>query len=356
MPKSKSKSDIRKKRVRREKRGFLKTFILWSFLFGLVLILCGGVASVVVYYSISKDLPQITSLSDYHPSIITTVYADDDRLIAEFFKERRIVLPLAEMPQMLIDAFVAAEDSRFYKHRGIDFLSIIRAFVKNLEAGAIVQGGSTITQQVTKSFLLTPERSYKRKLREAILAYRIDKAFSKRDILYLYLNQIYLGHGAYGVQAASENYFAKSVKELNLAESAILAGLPQAPSKYSPFRHPERAKQRQIYVLNRMVEEGYITNIQATEAINTQLDIKPRRNLYIEKVPVYTEHVRRHLEKKYGKDALYTQGLKVYTAVNVDMQKIAREEIQKGLADLDANRKEPSGGRFHCQRRCDCRR
>jgi len=302
---------------------------------GLVLILCGGVASLVVYYSISKDLPKISSLSDYHPSVITTVYADDGRNIAEFFKERRIVLPLSQMPPMLIDAFVAAEDSRFYKHRGIDFISIIRAFFKNLEAGTIVQGGSTITQQVTKSFLLTPERSYKRKFREAILAYRIDRAFSKKDVLYLYLNQIYLGHGAYGVQAASENYFAKSIKELNLAECAMLAGLPQAPSKYSPFRNPERAKQRQIYVLNRMVEEGYITNIQATEAINTQLDIKPRRNLYIEKVPVYTEHVRRHLEKKYGSDVLYTQGLKVYTAVNIDMQKIAREEIQKGLADLD---------------------
>ncbi|MEJ2285509.1 MAG: transglycosylase domain-containing protein, partial [Desulfobacterales bacterium] len=335
MPKSKSKSDIRKKRVRREKRGFLRIFILWSLLLGLVLVLCGGVASMVLYYQISKGLPQITSLSDYHPSIITNVYADDGRLIAEFFKERRIVLPLAEMPPMLIDAFVSAEDSRFYKHQGIDFLSIIRAFFKNLEAGTIVQGGSTITQQVTKSFLLTPERSYKRKLREAILAYRIDKAFSKKDILYLYLNQIYLGHGAYGVQAASQNYFGKSVSELNLAECAMLAGLPQAPSKYSPFRHRERAKQRQIYVLNRMVEEGYITNIQATEAINTQLDIKPRRNLYIEKVPFYTEHVRRHLEKKYGKEALYTQGLKVYTAVNVDMQKIAREEIQKGLSDLD---------------------
>ena len=335
MPKSQSKSDIRKKHGHREKRGFFKTLILWSFMLGLVLILCGGVASLVVYYSISKDLPKISSLSDYHPSVITTVYADDGRNIAEFFKERRIVLPLSEMPPMLIDAFVAAEDSRFYKHRGIDFISIVRAFFKNLEAGTIVQGGSTITQQVTKSFLLTPERSYKRKFREAILAYRIDKAFSKKDVLYLYLNQIYLGHGAYGVQAASENYFAKSIKELNLAECAMLAGLPQAPSKYSPFRNPERAKQRQIYVLNRMVEEGYITNIQATEAINTQLDIKPRRNLYIEKVPVYTEHVRRHLEKKYGSDVLYTQGLKVYTAVNIDMQKIAREEIQKGLADLD---------------------
>jgi penicillin-binding protein 1A len=172
-------------------------------------------------------------------------------------------------------------------------------------------------------------------LKEAILAYRIDKAISKEDILYLYLNQIYLGHGAYGVQAASENYFGKSVKDLNLAECSMLAGLPQAPSKYSPFRHPERAKQRQIYVLNRMVEEGHIDNIQATEAINTQLDIKPRRNLYIEEIPSYTEHVRRYIENKYGTDALYTQGLQVYTAVNIEMQKIARQEIQKGLFELD---------------------
>jgi penicillin-binding protein 1A len=335
MSKPKPKSEIGKKSAPREKKGFFRKLILWSFLLGLILIVCGAGAGLVVFYSISKDLPKITSLADYHPKIITTVYADDNRKIAEFFKERRIVLPLTEMPQTLIDAFVAAEDSRFYKHRGIDFISIVRAFFKNLEAGTIVQGGSTITQQVTKSFLLTPERSYRRKLREAILAYRIDKAFSKEDILYLYLNQIYLGHGAYGVQAASENYFGKSVKDLNLAECAILAGLPQAPSKYSPFRYPERAKQRQIYALNRMVDEGYINNIQATEAINTQLDIKPRRNLYIEEVPFYTEHVRRYLEKKYGTDALYTQGLQVYTAVNLDLQKIAREEIQKGLFELD---------------------
>jgi penicillin-binding protein 1A len=335
MSKQKSNSDIRKKRTQQAKRGIFRTFILWSFLLGIFLIGCAAATGLVVYYSISKDLPKITSLADYHPSIITTVYADDNRKIAEFFDERRIVIPLTEMPRMLIDAFVAAEDSRFYKHSGIDFISIARAFFKNLEAGTIVQGGSTITQQVTKSFLLTPERSYKRKFKEAILAYRIDKAFPKEDILYLYLNQIYLGHAAYGVEAASENYFGKSAKDLNLAECAMLAGLPQAPSKYSPFRHPERAKQRQIYVLNRMVEEGYITNIQATEAINTQLDIKPRRNLYVEEVPFYTEHVRRYLEKKYGKEALYTQGLQVYTAVNIDMQKIAREEIRKGLFDLD---------------------
>jgi penicillin-binding protein 1A len=335
MAKQKSKADIRKNRTERPKKGFFRKFFLWSFILGIILIAAGAGAGLVVYYSISKDLPKITSLADYHPSIITTVYADDNREIAEFFKERRIVIPLSEMPRTLLDAFVAAEDSRFYKHRGIDLISIVRAFFKNLEAGTIVQGGSTITQQVTKSFLLTPERSYKRKFKEAILAYRIDKAFSKEDILYLYLNQIYLGHGAYGVQAASENYFGKSARDLNLAECAILAGLPQAPSKYSPFKHPERAKQRQIYVLNRMVEEGYITNLQATEAINTQLDIKPRRNLYIEEVPFYTEHVRRYLENKYGTDTLYTQGLQVYTAVNIDMQKMAREEIQKGLFDLD---------------------
>ena len=335
MSRKKSKSDIRKKRVQREKRGFFKSLVLGSVLLGIIFVVCGAVASMAMYYRISKDLPKIASLADYGPSIITTVYSSDNRKIAEFFKERRIVIPLSDMPQMLLDAFVAAEDSRFYKHRGIDFISILRAFFKNLEAGTIVQGGSTITQQVTKSFLLTPERSYKRKLKEAILAYRIDKAFSKKDILFLYLNQIYLGHGAYGVQAAAENYFGKSVKELNLAECAILAGLPQAPSKYSPFRYPERAKQRQIYVLNRMVEVGYIDNIQATEAINTQLDIKPRRNLYIEEVPFYTEHVRRYLEKKYGEDALYTKGLQVYTAVDIEMQKIAREEIQKGLLALD---------------------
>jgi penicillin-binding protein 1A len=239
------------------------------------------------------------------------------------------------MPEMLKKAFIAAEDARFYKHKGIDLLSIVRAFFKNIEAGAIVQGGSTITQQVTKSFFLTPEKSYSRKIKEAILAYRIDKKFAKNEILFLYLNQIYLGHGAYGVEAASENYFGKSAQELNLAECAILAGLPQAPSRYSPFRSPVRAKQRQIYVLNRMVEEGFITNIQATEAINKELDIKPRKNWYIEEVPVYTEHIRRHIAKKYGDDILYREGLKIYAAVNIEMQKIACEEIEKGLYALD---------------------
>jgi penicillin-binding protein 1A len=326
------------KRHPKKKRSFITKFFRWvlAALLGCMVVVIMVIGGLYLY--LSKDLPKITSLSAYRPPTITEVFSDDNRKIGEFYTERRIVIPLSEIPQTLKEAFIAAEDARYFKHKGIDFVSIVRAFFKNLEAGTIVQGGSTITQQVTKSFFLTPERSYKRKIKEAILAYRIDKTFSKADILYLYLNQIYLGHGAYGVQAAAENYFGKSAKELNLAECAILAGLPQAPSRYSPFWYPERAKQRQIYVLNRMVSEGFISNIQATEAINTELDIKPRRNWYIEKVPVYTEHVRRYIEAQYGADALLKEGLKVYTAVNIEMQKIARNEIEKGLHDLDRRR------------------
>lgn len=334
-PKKKSASQILKKRARTQKRKYITTMIRWFFWAAVVLSVLGVLGSAGIYLYLSKDLPKISSLKDYNPPIITTVYSDDNRKIAEFYNERRIVIPMSEIPKTLIDAFVAAEDARFYKHEGIDFLSIIRAFYKNIEAGAIVQGGSTITQQVTKSFLLTPEKSYTRKIKEAILAHRIDRTFSKDEILLLYLNQIYLGHGAYGVEAAAENYFRKSVRELNLAECAILAGLPQAPSKYSPFKFPEKAKERQIYVLNRMVAEGYIDNIQATEAINVKLDIKPRRNWYIEEVPFYTEHVRRYVEKKYGPAMLYNEGLRIYTAVNIEMQKIARTEIKKGLKELD---------------------
>jgi len=327
-----------KERATREPGGFFKKvfrLLFWVTFLGMML---GAAGIAGIFFYLSEGLPKISTLADYRPPVVTTVYSDDNRKIAEFYRERRIVTPLSEIPKMLTEAFIAAEDSRFYKHKGVDILSIIRAFFKNLEAGTIVQGGSTITQQVTKSFLLTPERSYTRKIKEAILAYRIEKSFSKEEVLFLYLNQIYLGHGAYGVAAAAENYFGKSVKDLNLAECAMLAGLPQAPSRYSPFRHPERAQQRQIYALNRMVEEGYITNVQATEAIDTKLDVKPRRNWYIEKVPIYTEHVRRHVQESYGKDALYEDGLKIYTAVNIEMQKIARAEIERGLKDLDKRR------------------
>ena len=335
MAKDKRTSQVLKKRARKGRRGMGAKIVRWLLAAFIFTVISGVIGVVGVYFYLSKNLPKIATLKDYRPPVITTVFSDDNRKIAEFFKERRIVIPLSQMSPMLKNAFIAAEDARFYNHKGIDVLSIIRAFFKNIEAGAIVQGGSTITQQVAKSFFLTPQKSYVRKIKEAILAYRIDRKFTKEEILFLYLNQIYLGHGAYGVEAASENYFGKSAQGLNLAECAILAGLPQAPSRYSPFRNPQRAKQRQIYVLNRMVGEGYITNLQTTEAINRVLDIKPRRNLYIEEVPVYTEHIRRYIAKTYGNDILYEGGLKIYAAVNVEMQKIARQEIENGLNALD---------------------
>lgn len=336
MPKYRKTSRILKQRARQKPRQSLSRIIFKTFFWSASLsIFIGIIGLTLFYFYINEDLPKISKLSDYHPPIITTVYSDDNRKIGEFYKERRIVVPVSRIPQMLKEAFISAEDSRFYSHPGIDIIGIFRALLKNIEAGGVVQGGSTITQQVTKSFLLTPERSYTRKIKEAILAYRISKAFSKDEILFLYLNQIYLGHGAYGIEAASENYFGKPVTDLNLAESALLAGLPQAPSKYSPFRYPDRAKQRQAYVLNRMAAEGYITEAQAAAAIQQPMDIKPRKNWYIEEVPFYTEHVRRYVETKYGPDVLYSNGLNIYTAVNIDMQKAAQEELGIGLGALD---------------------
>ena len=335
MAKRKSKSDVLKQRRKKKETNIFLSIIKWFSIIILVIGLLGFAATGGVYYVLSKDLPKINTLKDYRPPTVTNVFSDDGRKIGEFAEERRIVIPLDEMPENLKNAFVAAEDSRFKDHPGIDIISIFRASLKNFKAGTIVQGGSTITQQVTKSFLLTPERTYKRKIKEAILAYRIEKKFTKDEILFLYLNQIYLGHGAYGVEAASENYFGKHAKDLNLAECSMLAGLPQAPSRYSPFRFPDRAKQRQVYVLNRMKEDGMITNLQATEAIDMKLDIKPRKNWFIERVPYYTEHVRRYVEKKYGKDALNRQGLQIHTAVNIELQKIGREAVNKGLIELD---------------------
>ncbi len=335
MTNKKSRSQVLKKRAKKKEKSLLLSLIKWTMISSLILGILGCAAIAGLFFYLSQDLPKINSLKDYRPATVTNVYSDDGRKIGEFYKERRIVIPLTDMPDNLINAFVAAEDSRFREHPGIDVQSIIRAFIKNAKAGTIVQGGSTITQQVTKSFLLTPERTYKRKVKEAMLAYRIEKKFSKDEILYLYLNQIYLGHGAYGVEAASENYFGKHAKDLTLAECSMLAGLPQAPSRYSPFRYPDRAKQRQIYTLNRMKEEGMISNLAVTEAIDTKLDIKPRKNWFIERVPCYTEHVRRYVEKKYGPDVLYNQGLNIHTAVNIELQKIARTAVKNGLADLD---------------------
>ena len=299
---------------------------------GLLLVI---VVPVGVYLYFAKSLPRVDTLADYRPPIITRVFSDEGAVIAELFEERRIVVPVSRMPQQLIQAFVAAEDSNFFKHKGIDIASIIRAALRNIEAGGIVQGGSTITQQVAKSLLLTPERKFKRKFKEAILAYRMEKRLAKEEILYLYLNQIYLGHGAHGVQAAAENYFAKDVENLTLAECSMLAGLPKAPSRYSPYRHYERARERQLYVLGRMVSEGFISQEEADLARAEQLEIRPRINQHINDAAYFTEQVRRYLEETYGEELLYRGGLEVHTSMNLKMQLAAQSAVQSNLRDHD---------------------
>lgn len=307
-------------------------YVIITCLVGLMLIIVGPLAA---YLYVSKSLPRVDTLADYQPPVITRVYSDDGSVIAELFEERRIVVPVSRMPKQLIQAFVAAEDANFFKHQGIDLVSIARAALKNIKAGGIVQGGSTITQQVAKSLLLTPEKKFERKFKEAILAYRMEKRLSKEEILYLYLNQIFLGHGAYGVQAAAENYFDKDVDELNLAEASLLAGLPQAPSRYSPYRHLARAQERQKYVLKRMLAEGFITSEEAEAALAVEMEIRPRINQHITDAAYFTEQVRRYLQENYGHDLLYRGGLQVHTSMNLDMQLAAQEAVRSNLHDHD---------------------
>ncbi|MEA3545524.1 MAG: PBP1A family penicillin-binding protein [Thermodesulfobacteriota bacterium] len=300
--------------------------------------LLGAALLIGAYFFVSTTLPKVETLSDYRPPLITRIYADDGSIIAEYSRERRILVSFEKMPKTLVQAFVAAEDASFFKHQGIDFLSILRAAMKNVKAGGIAQGGSTITQQVAKKLLLTSERTFTRKFKEAILAWRMEKALTKQEILYLYLNQIYLGHRAYGVEAASENYFDKNVEELTLAESAILAGLPQAPSRYSPYRHYQRAMKRQKYVLGRMVEEGFITPEEYTQAADEDVAIKPRLNNLLEVTAYFNEQVRRYLEERFGEEILYTGGLQVETSINLPMQQVAQQAVKNNLRAHDKRR------------------
>jgi len=306
---------------------------IW-FLAGVVfLVVCLG---TYLWYVWSSNLPYIGSVKEYRPPIIAEVFSDNGEVIGKFWEEKRIVVPLEGLPQHVIHAFVAAEDARFFEHKGVDIISIIRALLKNLSAGKIEQGGSTITQQVTRSLLLkNTKRTYRRKAREAILSIQLEKSFSKEKILFLYLNQIYLGQGAYGVEAAARTYFNKSAKDLSIAEAALLAGLVQAPSRYSPISHLDKAKARQKYVLERMSEEGYITHEAFTDALASHLDIKSIAESAFEKAPYFTEHIRRYILKTYGRDLLYRGGLKIYTTINLEMQAKAREALIIGLSELD---------------------
>ena len=306
---------------------------LFLFLFFTLLVASTGIA---LWYLWSSNLPYIGSLKNYNPPIITKIFADDGQIIGKFSDEKRVLVPLDEISPHTINAFIAVEDSRFFQHKGIDFLGILRALFKNIKARRIEQGGSTITQQVTKSLLLkNPARTYKRKVREALLSLQIEKEFSKDKILYLYLNQIYMGHGLYGIEAASEVYFGKETRELNTAESALLAGLAQAPSRDDPIKHFNRAKLRQKYVLGRMKDEGFINEKQFNEALQTELIIQSEKEKYHKKAPYFLEHIRQGIEKKYGRHLLYKGGLRVYTTVNLKMQEAAKKAIKKGLYDLD---------------------
>ena len=280
-------------------------------------------------------LPKVDRLADYRPPIVSQVFGDNGSLVGEFYLERRIVVPVDKIPRKLINAFVAAEDSNFYRHKGIDYLGITRAVLKNIISFRKKEGASTITQQVAKSMLLTPEKKFSRKIKEAILAKRMEEKLSKDEILYIYLNQIYLGAGSYGVQVAAETYFGKDVENLNLAEIATLAGLPKAPNTYSPIKHLEKARERQAYVLERMVKEGYITQAESDHARNTPLVIRSKKQVNSEQSAYFLEHLRIQLEERYGEDQLYKSGLKIYTTMNAEMQKAAFSSIVSGLKAVD---------------------
>ncbi len=291
----------------------------------------GGI--VVLYFS--RSLPSIITIDDYKPAAVTKVLGKNDALVGEFFEERRYVVSMEKIPEMVSRAFISAEDDRFFEHQGIDLQGILRASIANFRAGRVVQGGSTITQQVAKSLLLTPERSFVRKIKEVILASKMEKNLTKKQILYLYLNQIYLGQGAYGVEAAARIYFNKEAKDLTVAEAAILGGLPQAPSKYSPLQNPKKAKERQLYVLRRMHEDGVITKAQLDQATSEQIKIYLPKDINKEIAPYYVEHIRKYVLDKYGKDQLYQGGLTIKSPVDAELSKVAMKAVQEGLRNVD---------------------
>ena len=290
-------------------------------------------AGVGLYYWAQEDLPGFTKLSDYSPALATTVRARDGRILGYFYREKRFLIPLSMMSPITVKAFLAAEDSGFYQHEGVDLPGIFRAAVKNVVAGGIVQGGSTITQQVIKSMLLSPERSYERKIKEIILAYRLEKYLNKDEILTIYLNQIYLGAKAYGVEAAAREYFGVNASQLTLAQAALLAGLPKAPSRYSPYGNPERARERQLYVLSRLRDLGWIDRAEFEAAVNEPLNYRAQDDPSWKIGPYYLEEVRRQLVEMYGEDKVYAGGLQVRTAVDLDHQSIADQALRAGLRE-----------------------
>lgn len=300
----------------------------------LALGIVGGTAAAGVIWHFSQDLPSLDLLQSYQPSLVTTVYADDRQPIGQFFIERRILTPLSDIPKTLTQAVIATEDVRFFEHPGLDYIGILRAVWTNIRhGGKKVEGASTITQQLARSLFLSAERSYDRKLRELILAYKMEAVSSKEQILETYLNQIYFGQGAYGVASAAQSYFGKEIGTLTLAESAFLAGLPKSPSRFSPFTNYERAKKRQEHVLARMEEAGFIAAAERDAAIADTLNFRRPGSEHI--APYFVEHVRQQLVAKYGETSVYKGGLQIYTTLNIEMQKAAEKAFLAGVRDLD---------------------
>ena len=306
---------------------FLIIFLITILLFGI---------STLWYFSIG--LPDYKKLSNYQPPISSRVYSDNGKLIAEYAIEKRLFVPFESVPEKVINSFLSAEDKNFFSHPGVDAKGILRAIlnnIRNISQNKRLEGASTITQQVAKNFLLTNEISMKRKIKEAILAFRIERAYSKERILELYLNQIYLGQGTYGIAAASLEYFDKSIKELNYSDAALLAALPKAPSKYNPYKYPDVAKFRRNLVLKNLQENGFITKSKLKELKNSKLNLKKRKIEIFNEANSYTEEVRRIVNENYGFEKLYSQGLSIRTPLSTNYQVQALNSLRKGIEDYD---------------------
>jgi penicillin-binding protein 1A len=307
-------------------------YVIYSFILSFLLLLTTG---GLLFFYYSHRLPDFTPLKERNLNAYSIVYSEEDQVIGKFLMDNRIPISYERFPKQLVNAFIASEDADFFQHKGVDYKGILRAMFKNFLAGRIVQGGSTITQQVAKTFFLTPKRSLTRKLKEVAYAFGLEQNLTKEEILGLYLNNIYLGNGAYGVEAAADSYFNKRVEQLNLAEMAMMAGLVKAPSRYSPVNNLKRAKDRQAYVLTRMMELGFVSQEQKEKALQIPLKIQSRESAYFSKAPYFTEFIRHQVERKYGKEKLYQEGLRIYTTLDLSLQRTAQQSVEAGLRELD---------------------
>jgi penicillin-binding protein 1A len=336
MPKPKTKKLPKKKTKPTKKRtgGFLRWLFMGIFTISIIITLIGFTGALVTYYTFADDLPDVRELKNFEPSTVTLMYSDEDELIAELYLEKRILVPLDKIPVQLKQAAIAVEDANFYRHMGVDLKAIFRAFLTNIKAGHIVEGGSTITQQLSKTLFLSRERSIIRKIKEAILSIRLELVFTKAEILEMYLNQIYYGHGSYGVEAAARTYFGKSVHNLNLDEVALIAGLPKSPNNYSPYRNPKRARSRRNHVIRRMAQEGFIKREEAQQAMKKEFKLGEVLNM-LNRAPYFVEYIRQQLMTMYGRNRVYKSGLKVYTTLNLTKQVIAQKVTKKNLHITD---------------------